>query len=98
MAKQMNAAQRYLVSTIHGEFLPESLRDGDHYAEIDAIVRQSSPLTPGDRLFTFLWKEFDDETTLEGCKEAMGRLCTDLADIGAGFVDIDDEPAISAKI
>jgi hypothetical protein len=98
MAKQMNAAQRYLVSTIHGEFLPESLRDGDHYAEIDAIVRQPSPLTPGDRLFTFLWKEFDDETTLEGCKEAMGLIFADLAEIGAGFNENTDEPAVSAKM
>jgi hypothetical protein len=98
MAKEMNAAQRYLVSTIHGEFLPGGLREGDHYAEIDAIVRQPSRLTPGDRLFTFLWKEFDDETTLEGCKEAMGLLFADLAEIGAGLNEIAEEPVLVAKI
>lgn len=35
MTRQMNAAQKYLVSSAYGEFLPDTLRDGDHYAEID---------------------------------------------------------------
>lgn len=98
MAREMNAAQRYLVSSIHGEFLPDYLRDGDHYAEIDAMVRQPSSMTPGDRLFTFLWKEFDDETNLEGCKEAMGRVFADLAEIGDALDQLTEEPTQAVKL
>jgi hypothetical protein len=98
MARQMNEGQRFLVTTIHGEFLPDQLRDGDHYAEIDAMVRNPSTMTPSDRLFTLLWKEFDDEADLEGCKEAMARLFQDLAQFNEGLDGICADPAITPKI
>lgn len=78
MRKTMNAAQKFLALSIYGEFLPEHVRGGNDFTEIDNIVRTPSSGSSSDRMFTFLWKELADEATVEDCKDAVTRLAQEL--------------------
>jgi hypothetical protein len=85
MVRQMNEAQKYLVSSAYGEFLPEALRDGEHFVEIDEIVRNPSPSAPTDRMFVLLWKELDETVSLDESLTALIGLTFEINAIAAGL-------------